>query len=286
MPKLTPNRDVPGSAYLWASGKCDLCGKVEPLVLDIAVHPEGRDKGEKGCVCACPECSKRVVALILTAYAEWRWELAPVAHDIWCHWMEHLMPYLESLVGLVRVEMDRSTQGLPNTPAWRTEMEGALRKNELAITGWKAKVMAGFVDLHDVERQEYYEQADKMLAALGVEPEPKEVEFQGDDGRVFTSGRVRTEGGHDRVQVWNRDGLAGELIVTQGDGEELLLRLGMERKGARRVEGGATENFARHLRALRRGHEAGCTELTGATGAYIRALEDYVKRSIPDLDKE
>jgi len=36
---------------------------------------------------------------------------------------------------------------------------------------------------------------------------------------IITSVRVVRSPGHDRVQVWNRGGLAGELIVTSGDGD-------------------------------------------------------------------
>lgn len=296
MLKLTPNRDVPGSAYLWASGKCDLCGKAEPLILDIAPHPERRDKGDPGCVYACPECSKWVVGLILAVYVEWRGCLAVVLHDIWGHLTEPLTPLLERLAANLRAALGVCDRSNP----WTREMLDALHKDELAVRRWKAKVMAGFVDLHDVERSEYHEQADKILAALGVELEPKEVEFRSVEGRedVFTSGRVKVEGSHERVSVWNRGGLAGELVVTQGDGEELLLRLGMERKSS--ICSPSPEEMGREwaqdflqaekesLKKLRRMyHErAGWTGMAPATREYILALEDYVKRSIPDLDKE
>jgi hypothetical protein len=37
--------------------------------------------------------------------------------------------------------------------------------------------------------------------------------------------RAPREGAHDVVRVWNRGGLAGELIVNEGDGEKIAARL-------------------------------------------------------------
>ena len=296
MEKLTPKTAAPPPGVNWATGSCNLCGKDVPVVLDLAPGADRRDVGEEGCVYACPECSERVVGLILTAYAEWRWELAAVVHYIWGHLTEPLTPLLERLAANLRAALGARD----GNDSWTREMLDALHKDELAVRRWKAKVMAGFVDLHDVERSEYHEQADKILAALGVELEPKEVEFRSVEGRedVFTSGRVKVEGSHERVSVWNRGGLAGELVVTQGDGEELLLRLGMERKSS--ICSPSPEEMGREwaqdflqaekesLKKLRRMyHErAGWTGMAPATREYILALEDYVKRSIPDLDKE
>jgi hypothetical protein len=42
---------------------------------------------------------------------------------------------------------------------------------------------------------------------------------------LITSVRVVAGEGHDTVRVWNRGGLAGELVVTHGDGPDLARRL-------------------------------------------------------------
>jgi hypothetical protein len=42
---------------------------------------------------------------------------------------------------------------------------------------------------------------------------------------VISSVTVKCVGDHDRVQVWNRGGMAGELTVCKGDGEPLKRRL-------------------------------------------------------------
>lgn len=42
---------------------------------------------------------------------------------------------------------------------------------------------------------------------------------------IVTSVQVEAVGGHDRVKVWNRGGLAGELVVQLGDGEPICERL-------------------------------------------------------------
>jgi hypothetical protein len=42
---------------------------------------------------------------------------------------------------------------------------------------------------------------------------------------LVSSVRVHEEGNHDVVRVWNRGGLAGELVVNKGDGEPLARRL-------------------------------------------------------------
>jgi hypothetical protein len=42
---------------------------------------------------------------------------------------------------------------------------------------------------------------------------------------VISSVTVKCVGDHDRVQVWNRGGMAGELTVSKGDGEALKRRL-------------------------------------------------------------
>lgn len=50
-----------------------------------------------------------------------------------------------------------------------------------------------------------------------VTPDPHEPPAQ----CVVSSIRVTVIGGHERVQVWSRGGLAGELIVSKGDGARL-----------------------------------------------------------------
>lgn len=51
---------------------------------------------------------------------------------------------------------------------------------------------------------------------------------------LISSVRVETIGNHDRVQVWNRGGLAGTLMVCAGDGDAIaeLLQPGLVRARA------------------------------------------------------
>jgi hypothetical protein len=42
---------------------------------------------------------------------------------------------------------------------------------------------------------------------------------------LVTSVRIARGPGHDRVSVWNRGGLSGELVVRAGDGVGLAIRL-------------------------------------------------------------
>lgn len=42
---------------------------------------------------------------------------------------------------------------------------------------------------------------------------------------VVTSVRVRPSGKHDRVSIWNRGGLSGEVVVDAGDGVTIAKRL-------------------------------------------------------------
>jgi hypothetical protein len=42
---------------------------------------------------------------------------------------------------------------------------------------------------------------------------------------IVTSVRVFAGETHDRVRIWSRGGLAGELVVTHGDGPDLARRL-------------------------------------------------------------
>lgn len=49
---------------------------------------------------------------------------------------------------------------------------------------------------------------------------------------LVSAAAVTPIGGHDRVRVWNRGGLSGELVVVLGDGESLVRALGLtEREG-------------------------------------------------------
>jgi hypothetical protein len=41
------------------------------------------------------------------------------------------------------------------------------------------------------------------------------------DQHVISSARVITVGGHEVVQLWSRGGLAGELVVSHGDGARM-----------------------------------------------------------------
>jgi hypothetical protein len=43
---------------------------------------------------------------------------------------------------------------------------------------------------------------------------------------LVTSARLLEGIAHDRVRIWNRGGLAGELVLRSGDGRLLLTRLG------------------------------------------------------------
>lgn len=46
---------------------------------------------------------------------------------------------------------------------------------------------------------------------------------------VVSSGAVVRQGDHDRVRLWNRGGLAGELMLAAGDGARLMAGFGLER---------------------------------------------------------
>lgn len=253
--ELTPKK---GPNAKWSDKGCDFCDTPpNDLVLEIR-HRTSEGVGLN----ICPTCAAMLLRVVLSAYDGPRERLAVVLHELRSHWAQQMMPVMDELMS-----------ALPDTG------ERWVKRVGLAIKGWKAQAMAGFVDLHGVVQRECLEQADKMLAALGAEMPPVEVEYVGKMG-VFTSARVRTDGDHDKVRIWNRGGLAGELVCKKGDGDTLMTRLGMWPKGA------PLEEEAGRLRELRRGHEVGCTELTSATGEYVQALEDYVKKTIPDLDKE
>jgi len=46
--------------------------------------------------------------------------------------------------------------------------------------------------------------------------------------QVVSSAVVERRGAHDHVRIWNRGGLAGELVLQAGDGELLARYLGLE----------------------------------------------------------
>jgi len=236
---LVPKTASPPPGVQWASGRCSLCGKSHsPVVLDIAPNPKDRDIGEdEGGVYVCPDCAERIVGLVLTAFEGFRAPLAAVAHDIWSYQMKNdVMPGLEKLAANHLSSLNARDQSDP----WTQKLLDALRREELAINGWKALMLVGFADLLRVQQVGYLMQADKMLAALGARIEPVEQEFVGVDHPVFTSARLRTEGVHDKVRIWNRGGLAGELVLNKGDGEKMLHRLGM-------VNRADSENFLERI---------------------------------------
>jgi len=73
------------------------------------------------------------------------------------------------------------------------------------------------------------EQADKIMKALGAGQRESAVRRFVGNGQ-FSSGRIETIGPHDKVRIWNRGGLAGELVLNKGDGEPMLRALGMLEK--------------------------------------------------------
>lgn len=48
---------------------------------------------------------------------------------------------------------------------------------------------------------------------------------------LVSSVKVERRGGHDHVQLWNRGGFAGELVLLAGDGAALASRLNLEQAG-------------------------------------------------------
>ena len=65
----------------------------------------------------------------------------------------------------------------------------------------------------------------------GADP-ANETWYQADDGpgsnHLVSSASVTRTGNHDRVRIWNRGGLAGELVVAAGDGASIALGFGLE----------------------------------------------------------
>lgn len=60
--------------------------------------------------------------------------------------------------------------------------------------------------------------------------------FDAGDGprsdHIVSSAAIVTMGGHERVRIWSRGGLAGELIVNAGDGQKIAEFLGLTEKDA------------------------------------------------------
>jgi hypothetical protein len=61
---------------------------------------------------------------------------------------------------------------------------------------------------------------------------PTTSRYQAGDGPassyLVSSASVTRIGNHDRVRIWNRGGLAGELTVVAGDGARIALGFGLE----------------------------------------------------------
>jgi hypothetical protein len=194
----------------WRVGLCSLCHNTRPesegaVLLNLARHPEVSEP----LAYACPECCAHAVARIMGAYEDYREFFAAVAHELWCDWVEQMLPLLGD-----KLKPDgRALEGLVELlQQWRTRSEtpyGRLSENEKIIKR---------------------EQADLILRALGVVREPAEVEYIGDADGTFTSARIKSEGPHDKVKLWNRGGLAGELVLNKGDGAGTVYALGLRPK--------------------------------------------------------
>lgn len=63
-----------------------------------------------------------------------------------------------------------------------------------------------------------------MSARLFVASKPFILQLQS----PVSSAEVEQGPAHDRIRIWNRGGLAGELVVTSGDGERIAKQLGLE----------------------------------------------------------
>jgi hypothetical protein len=59
-----------------------------------------------------------------------------------------------------------------------------------------------------------------------------EVEYvvQGRHESAVSSVRVKIQGAHARIAIWNRGGLAGELVVQASDADEIVLSLTSARR--------------------------------------------------------
>lgn len=53
---------------------------------------------------------------------------------------------------------------------------------------------------------------------------------------LISSARIYRIGSHDHVQLWNRGGLGGAMIMSAGDGHELATRLGLSLVRAREAD--------------------------------------------------
>ncbi len=103
--------------------------------------------------------------------------------------------------------------------------------------------------------------------ASGVRAKLEELEAP--SARIVSSARSEHVGGHDRVRVWNRGALSGELVVTAGDGDAILERLvgGM-------VQGRANASDALDEAAELMTRIADNLDLVGALPRNVRELRD------------
>lgn len=192
-------------------GSCDFCGKSDGAAL--------LDIGSRCHTYICPECAARVVGLVLTAFEGWREELAAVVHRMWIHWMKCMQPTFDGVLELLSEKYEGR---------WPESVQEIVER-------WKRQMAKPYSKLSEKEKDIDREQADKILAALGCQVElqgPVEIRYvsAGGDPKLVSSARLTTVSeAHDKVQIWNRGGLAGELCLKKGDGEELMRRLHMER---------------------------------------------------------
>jgi len=193
-----------------SSFECDVCGETKLVFgLDCILS---KKSDLDGSVYICLDCFQKMVPLAMDIFQdEFREKLAAAAHSSWSHWMEYLLPTindgLSACVKLGKVS--------PVT--------------EQLLERWSRQMKTRYADLSEEEQESDRAQADEIMKALGA----------GQRGRVerrfvgtgqFSSGRIETVGPHDKVRIWNRGGLAGELVLTKGDGEPMLRALGMLEK--------------------------------------------------------
>lgn len=185
-------------------GQCDLCNLMPKSLIGLGeLNPEA--KRGVGRTQACPTCLQRVLVLLVELFRDdLREDLAAVAHEMWSGWMEYML----------RVVVDHN--------------EGRV-STRVKIERWRRQMETLYADLPSNEQESDREQADKMLAALtGTEESDEFVESKWTGSGIFTSARINIEGPHDKVRLWNRGGLAGELVLQRGDGVAYLLMLGLE----------------------------------------------------------
>lgn len=71
-------------------------------------------------------------------------------------------------------------------------------------------------------------------------PAPPETEHvvEGRPGSAVSSVRIKVQGGHARLSIWNRGGLAGEIVVNTADADEIVnLLTGSRRTSWERLDG-------------------------------------------------